>query len=468
MHSACIMAMKYTIGAIALFVAGAFALTQTSSAQIPEFNLPTPGAGVQCHIFDKDQPVPTGYGAAFNVFSTQMETIMRANCKHNKATLKVGNGSNRQYVYDTIYEWTGGEWVRRSLNSNRKNGRWHRGGASIVIPKEPQELLDNTYFVAYTCMWANNKWNCGCADEACATPNWQVQGYRLETAMDDAGDDTGGSSGSDDTATSSATTTQIKLDSNLAALDMGHYEGWAIVGDDKYSTGKFAHDDDMYFMIPDTLDPDDIEKFVVTIEPEGDTDDMPSGIVILAGDFDSDDMSDLMFPVDFASASGTAILATPSDGADTNETSGVWFLDLNPTDGPAAGLVLPDLPDGWVYEGWAVTEGTPLTAGRFTDVNAADDFDGFSGPEATPAFPGEDFLENAPTGVTFPLDLAFGDSTIVISVEPDMNGVDPTGDGPAQAKPLLYGIPQGTDDHVNFYLEHNLDSLPEGTAKIMM
>ena len=252
----------------------------------------------------------------------------------------------------------------------------------------------------------------------------------------------------------------LTLDTNLEDLEKGHYEGWLIVGDEKISTGKFADGEELSFKFDTPIE--DVDKVVVTIEPSGDLDDVPSGVVVLAGDV-TNKTAELTFPVDLSDAAGSVILATPTNGSNSDETSGIWFLELP---GPTVGLDLPELPNGWVYEGWAVYEGTPLTSGRFTEVDEADDFDGYSGPEAGPAFPGEDFLENAPDGVTFPIDLADGESAVVISVEPDIDGVDPTGDGPAQAKPLLVLIEEGQADHENIELDRDLGSLPSGSATL--
>ncbi|MDR6223505.1 anti-sigma factor [Methanococcoides alaskense] len=159
----------------------------------------------------------------------------------------------------------------------------------------------------------------------------------------------------------------------LEALEEGHYEGWAIFGEDKVSTGTFNVGDELSFVAPENIGEADV--IVITIEPEGDVDATPSGVVVLVGNL-SEGSAALEFPVDLSGASGSYILATPTNGADTNENSGIWFLDL-PDSSPA--LVLPALSDGWVYERWAVFEGTPLTSGRFTAVDEADGFDGYSG-----------------------------------------------------------------------------------------
>lgn len=248
----------------------------------------------------------------------------------------------------------------------------------------------------------------------------------------------------------------------LEALDTGHFEGWAIFGEEKISTGKFNVGDALSFSLPRDLS--EANQIVITIEPEGDTDTVPSGIVVLSGGV-SGNSATLSFPVDFSGATGNYILATPTNGGDTDETSGIWFLKLP---GPTAGLELPSLPDGWIYEGWVVNQDTPLTSGRFVAVDEVDLFDGFSSIEPGPPFPGEDYLVNPPEGIVFPIDLSDGASQAVISVEPDLNGVDPTGDAPFQIKPLVVNVPSGALDHTNYSMNLNMGSIPFGTATISM
>jgi hypothetical protein len=249
--------------------------------------------------------------------------------------------------------------------------------------------------------------------------------------------------------------------SGVEDVSPAHLEGWAIFGDEKVSTGKFDVGDSLIFTLERDLR--DVDMFVITIEPEGDMDADPSGIVLLSGPV-MDGRADLSFPVDLSTVDGTYILATPTDGADTNELSGIWFLQLPGP--PTAGLLLPDLGAGWVYEGWVVNMGTPLTSGRFISAEGVDLFDGYSSMEAGPPFPGEDYLVNAPMGLMFPIDLSDGESLAVISIEPDLGGIDPTGDAPFVVKPLVGMIPQGAEDHVNYSMDQNLASIPSGTVTI--
>jgi hypothetical protein len=160
---------------------------------------------------------------------------------------------------------------------------------------------------------------------------------------------------------------------------------------------------------------------------------------------------------DFTSATGSYILATPTNGSETNELSGIWFLDPS---GPSATLTLPTLPTGWKYEGWAVIDGTPVTSGKFTAVDEADESDPYSGAEDAPPFPGEDFVENAPSGLTFPTDLSGG--KVVISVEPDPD--DDT--APFALKPLVHDVPDPAADHTSYDMTNNAAAFPTGTATI--
>jgi hypothetical protein len=256
---------------------------------------------------------------------------------------------------------------------------------------------------------------------------------------------------------------------NVQTISPAHLEGWIINGDEKTSFGKFTVDD----MMMDTMggatmsfsvdmDLSMADTIAITIEQEGDTDDTPSGIILVVGEL-SDHAAKLSFPVDFSEISGTYILATPSNGADTDERSGIWFLELPD---PSPGLDLPVLPSGWVYEGWVVYEGNPITSGRFTDTADFDLFDGYSASNTYPPFPGEDYLMNAPMGVMFPVDLGDGMSKAVISVEPDLMGLDPTGDGPFSIKPLIGDIPEDALDHVNYDLMVSMAPLPTGLVVI--
>ncbi len=268
----------------------------------------------------------------------------------------------------------------------------------------------------------------------------------------------------------SSTTEALQL--NLTGLeDLGSdftYEGWIIVDGSPVTTGTFDVDADgnlsrTSFEV-DAEQLDAATTFVLTIEPQPDADPAPSAVHILAGDFSGTDANltvghGAAIATDFTASTGTYILATPTDTDPDNEASGVWWLD-NSSGMPAVGLDLPALPEGWNYEGWAVIDGTPVSTGTFRDATAADAAANYSGTVSGPPFPGEDFLNNAPAGLTFPTDLTAG-ATIVISVEPSPDNSP----APFVLKPLVHPVSAGAAVHVPFDMNNNaVNTNPTGTV----
>ena len=246
------------------------------------------------------------------------------------------------------------------------------------------------------------------------------------------------------------------------------YEGWAIIDAARVSTGRFVVDeagivnDEAGVPIDHfRVDATGAATFVLTIEPKVDPDPAPSSTHLLAGDI-VDGTADLSIShpaalgTDFSTAAGSVEVAVPTArGLAGAETAGAWFF----TNGGSS-LTLPQLPAGWAYEGWIVFDGQPVTTGRFTDPNGADNFNGFSGDGGSPATPGEDFIRNAPEGLQFPRSV--GGTTAVISVEPDPD--DST--VPFALKPLVGEIPAGAARLSEHDLGLNLEGIPTGTVTV--
>lgn len=98
-------------------------------------------------------------------------------------------------------------------------------------------------------------------------------------------------------------------------------------------------------------------------------------------------------------------LLTPTDGSNANETSGVWFVEIDNEGGFSTGLNLPVLYGYWIYEGWVEVNGQYLSTGRFRNPVGADLSNLYGASGSVLSFPGEDFLNNPPAGINFPLDL---------------------------------------------------------------
>ncbi len=166
-------------------------------------------------------------------------------------------------------------------------------------------------------------------------------------------------------------------------------------------------------------------------------------------------------------ASGQYSLATPTDNnALVNERSGIWFGDVISNNSK---LQLPQLPQGWIYEGWAIIDEKTLTTGRFRSSTTADNFSRFSSNDsASPSFPGEDFLQDPPIGIfsdlAFPLDLAGAE--VMISIEPDVNGKDLVNDAPFPMTLFLSSIPNLAQAGVLYDLKLTPDLLPKSTVVV--
>jgi hypothetical protein len=277
----------------------------------------------------------------------------------------------------------------------------------------------------------------------------------------------------------SADTGRYTLQLSLAGAEQlknGYfYEGWAIINGSPVSTGKFnvSPAGDITDLSNSVIangeftvsqDLSNSSAIVITIEPNGDTNPDPADTHVLAGDVASNSATltaghGAALGNDFSTAAGEYILATPTSTTASDENSGIWFLSLA-SGSPAVGLTLPTLPAGWKYEGWTVINGIPVTTGTFTNVMDFDENDFYSSTESGPPFPGEDFIMNAPAGLTFPTDIAGG--TAVISIEPS-----PDDDSaPYTLKPLVGSIPANAVDHTTYMMGLNLASFPTGSAII--
>ena len=211
---------------------------------------------------------------------------------------------------------------------------------------------------------------------------------------------------------------------------------------------------------------ENIYGFVISIEPLDVMATTPSYSIILGGAVSEGQAvltveDELGIGVSFEGAAGKYILATPTDNINTNENSGIWFLDL--TSGISLnGFNLPELPAGWEYEGWVIRDGTYISTGKFSQFTTADESANYSGPVAGPPFPGEDFLQNAPEGLSFPLGLA--GASVMITIEP-WNEYDDNEEEPF-VKILVADIPPDAVDHITYDMSASNESFPTGTATI--
>ena len=153
------------------------------------------------------------------------------------------------------------------------------------------------------------------------------------------------------------------------------YEGWLVVDGSPVSTGRFSVDDQgrasqTRFDVT-TTQADRATAFVLTIEPaQGDVP-APADTHLLAGDFTASGRDATLgiahaaaLGTDLSTATGSFFLGTPTSESLDDEAQGLWWVQV--VDGaPQPGLMLPQLPAGWVYEGWVVVNGSPVSTGVF-------------------------------------------------------------------------------------------------------
>ncbi len=273
-----------------------------------------------------------------------------------------------------------------------------------------------------------------------------------------------------------ARTLYLRLFDTPAQPNDYHYEGWINIDGLDKSFGKFSVDEHGRPVTLDgtlidagrfetSFDLDSSLYAFVTIEPPGDADDVPSQTRLMGG-LIRDHAAELLvtnyegLEDGLVLSMGSYILATPTNGPNTDETSGIWFVNLTAGD-MGRGLRVPVPLAGWHYEGWVQVEGATLSTGAIPHHSRDDLAAPYSGPNPTFGFPGEDFLHNAPPGVNFPLRL--GGAFIIVSLEPDPDP-DP---GTRSTMELLRGrVPGEPRSDSTYFLELNLDGFPAAELTI--
>jgi hypothetical protein len=171
------------------------------------------------------------------------------------------------------------------------------------------------------------------------------------------------------------------------------------------------------------------EALVISIEAAGSSPVLPSAQRVLAGEIQGDgadlsiaDQRALGDP--FTGVGAQYILETATTAAATDYMQGIYwcvpgeFLGIPepvvPED-PNLDITMPQLPPGWVYEGWVVLpDQAPVSTGRFTDplVPDSDELGPAKGPDPGMPFPGQEFIDP-------PKVLTGGEAWLTVEPEPD-------------------------------------------------
>ena len=125
--------------------------------------------GSRCHIMFPGVSIPNGFGVPYDVFTQQQ--LISANCDSRGITVSAGDVSGVRYVYEQGYEYRNNTWVPFNF-SGSKQGALITGVAQATLSTQGE---NPRYFVAYICTWNVSQWFCGCQDQSCAQPSWQLQ-----------------------------------------------------------------------------------------------------------------------------------------------------------------------------------------------------------------------------------------------------------------------------------------------------
>lgn len=256
------------------------------------------------------------------------------------------------------------------------------------------------------------------------------------------------------------TTPSINIQSdNFPTIQLGHYAMWGKREDESVLFIKRFNSIDNQLKNLDGTDLKElsldglreINKIFVTIENEGDRDEIPNNFTFMEAEI-TENIAQLKFSIDIPEGDNFFILATPTDGNSTiNELSGIWFKKAE-EDQP--GLTLPNAPQSFKYETRIsnTVEEKTLNLGRFDNVREEDNSKIYSLSNEGFMYPGEDLLRNLPEPLDAPLNLSNGDYQVIISLEPDLDGIDLTGDD-IFLSILSTTIPQNSTEQQNIPLE---------------
>ncbi len=192
---------------------------------------------------------------------------------------------------------------------------------------------------------------------------------------------------------------------NLEALQgSAQYQAWLRVSGSDVSLGTFqdANFPKTFNALAENLT--GASEFFITIETSGNADTPSSTRVataIFSGSSNTAPINSSNDIADFTGINGSFVLRTFTNTTQNGDPNGIWFTtSLNGSTNITPGLNLPDLPSGWLYEGWVVVRdrnGTDvnISLGKFSSASQMDNSDIFSGQTNGPSIPGEDFLSQA-------------------------------------------------------------------------
>lgn len=164
------MRIYLALATLVFVSAGVLLFLQTPNAQ----------ALYTCNAYQSFHRVPTGYGAVYDVFQSNKEVFINADCGNDDFRINIGHAGHTASnfaVYKTGYRWTGSTWeaITFTTDGGSVSGNYILGKAKSAGDAIDYSSGANSFFVAFTCSKQAGVWKCGCSDSTCATHKWQLQ-----------------------------------------------------------------------------------------------------------------------------------------------------------------------------------------------------------------------------------------------------------------------------------------------------
>jgi len=139
-----------------------------------------------CHLLNSSNPVPQGYGAAYNSFSTGRELIAETFCDNNTVSVVVGQNEDQSTVavWKQGWKWNGSSWSEITLSGTpfTEDSNWILGTGRVFIPSS--SFSEGVHAVAvFACVLEGGNWQCGCRDNSCGTSNWMLQQFAVSSTL---------------------------------------------------------------------------------------------------------------------------------------------------------------------------------------------------------------------------------------------------------------------------------------------
>ncbi len=141
-----------------------------------------------CQILYGSAPYvpPPGFGLAYAPYSAGKKLMMKASCTVKdgvtKFLISTKDIPGEQYIWEEAYvSKNSGDWEKILLSGESiENSKWLSGdGATeVAYSFDDADLIGEHYLASYVCSLVDEQWKCGCRDEACTEPYWQLQGVR--------------------------------------------------------------------------------------------------------------------------------------------------------------------------------------------------------------------------------------------------------------------------------------------------